>query len=152
MSSRFAAVAVVLALSLSAFAALPARAETGPEERLFEVSPAAKNLLKIRDPFRKPEIKSAESQPLSELEVFPLDQFKMTGFVSGPDRPKAMLVGPNGKTYFVAEKMRIGVRKGIVKKITEESIMVREKFVNIFGQEEEADSIIKLSAESSNGG
>lgn len=141
-----------LIILLAIFSAASASAESPVQERLFEASPAAKNLLRIRDPFRRPELKAADSRPVSELEIFPLDQFKMTGVASGPDRPKAMLVGPNGKTYFVAEKARIGVRKGIVRKITDDSIHVREKFVNIFGQEEEADSVLRLSPTSNNSG
>ena len=61
-----------------------------------------------------------------------------------------MLQGPNGKSYFVAEGMAIGFRKGIIRKITHESVLVREQVLNVLGQEENVDSELRLPDEGKN--
>jgi Tfp pilus assembly protein PilP len=55
-----------------------------------------------------------------------------------------MVQAPNGKTYFVTERMAIGDRKGVIRKITDQQIVVREKVVNVLGMEETVNSTIEL--------
>jgi Tfp pilus assembly protein PilP len=105
-------------------------------------------LLKQRDPFKRPVISAATEGPRSELETIPVDSFKMLGVMTGGEHLKAMIQGPNGKTYFVQEKMPIGLRKGYIRKITDSAIYVREKIVNVLGQEETIESEILLPSDS----
>ena len=102
-------------------------------------------VLKQRDPFKRPPIKMGVEGPKSELQAFPVEQFRLVGVMSGDSgRMKAMLEGPNKKTYFVQEKMFIGVRNGFIQRITDKAVIVREKIVNVLGQEEAVNSEILL--------
>ena len=104
--------------------------------------------LKVRDPFHIPSVALAPVEVRSELELIPLEQLKVLGVMTGPDRIKAMVQGPDGKTYFIQKGGKIGTRKGIVTRITPESVLVREKIVNVLGQEESLDTELKLPPES----
>src|SRR5690606_5369501 len=97
-----------------------------------------------RDPFRRPEIVEKEETPLTELEKFSVAEIKLVGIMTGPTRLRAMVKGPDGKTYFVAEKMRVGTRKGIVREITPETVIIREKIVNVLGEEENIDIELRI--------
>lgn len=103
--------------------------------------------LKLRDPFKPPTIELAVEKAKSPLETFSADQFKMVGVVTGPDRIKAMLLGPDGKSYFVHERSHIGIRKGIVKRIEEDSVLVIEKIPNELGSDENIETVLRLPEE-----
>lgn len=113
-------------------------------------------MLKIRDPFKRPEIKRVYVAPASPLETFPIEQLKMVGVLTGPERLRAMVLGPDGKTYFVTEKMKVGNKGGLVRKITPDAVFVREKFLNLLGREEFYDFQISFTksgaVESANAG
>ena len=100
---------------------------------------------KLRDPFKKLVNVKLSSGPISGLESFAVDEFKLLGVLSGMSRTKALVLAPDGKTYFVSQNMRIGLRKGVIRKITPESISVKEKIINLLGEEEEVDSQIRLT-------
>ena len=102
-------------------------------------------VLRIRDPFRRPDVGGQEVGVRSPLERFPASDFQMVGVLTGPERIRAMVLAPDGKSHFVAEMMKIGQRKGIVRRITSNSILIREKIVNVFGQEESVDTELPLS-------
>lgn len=112
------------------------------------VAPLEEDKLSIRDPFKRPVAVVEKTEILSPLQLIPVEQFKMVGVITGPDRTKAMIAGPDGKTFFVSEKAKIGTRKGIITKITAETIFVRERVVNFLGQEEILDTEIHLPSES----
>jgi Tfp pilus assembly protein PilP len=101
---------------------------------------------KTRDPFRKPSAPGNPDLNRSDLESYPAEGFKMVGVVTGFNKLRAMVSAPNGKTYFVSEKMKIGVRKGYIRKITADQILVREKIVNVLGEEENVDVLIPMES------
>ena len=105
------------------------------------------DLTSVRDPFKKPLIIKEKVEPKTDLEQYASDQYKMVGVITGLDHLRAIVVDPSGKTHFVGEQMRIGLRRGIVKKIMPNSIKVREKMINVVGQEENIDIEIRLPAE-----
>ncbi|MGK5084963.1 pilus assembly protein PilP [Bdellovibrionota bacterium FG-1] len=109
-----------------------------------EVPPA--DMMNMRDPFKRPTIK-AEVIHRTPLEMYPLDQIKMLGVVTGPNKMRAMMGTPDGKTHFVAERAKVGVRQGVIMKITADLIRVREKIINVLGQEENVDTDILLPPE-----
>ncbi len=100
---------------------------------------------KLRDPFRGPEIvvKVAKVGG-SELEKYSASEFKMIGVITGPEKVRAMLVSPGGKTYFVSEKMKIGVNSGYIKRITVEKIVIKETVLNPLGQKESHEVELRL--------
>jgi hypothetical protein len=103
--------------------------------------------LSIRDPFRKPDSMMAKEEVKSELERFPADSFKFVGILTGPKKLRAMLMDPNGKTHFVADKARVGTRGGVIASISQDKIRVREKTINLLGQEESAYIELKLPSD-----
>ena len=105
------------------------------------------DLLNLRDPFKMPQIVVESMVPRTELEAFPIHEFSMQGVVSGPGEVKAMLKGPNGKTYFVSHNQPIGTRGGRVTAITAQSIEVKERIVNVLGQQEEVKTTIQLPSD-----
>ena len=106
------------------------------------------SILKERDPFKRPPIRAGSEGPRSDLQTFPVEKFKLMGVMSGDHgHMKAMLQAPNGRTYFVQEKMLIGIRSGFIQKITDTAVIVREKIVNALGQEEAVNSEILLPSD-----
>ena len=103
------------------------------------------DLLNIRDPFKKPATQIAQEDKRSALEKYPADAFRLVGVLTGPNRLKAMLIDPQGVTHFVTERAKIGTRGGQILKISPERILVREKIVNLVGQEENSDTEILMS-------
>lgn len=109
--------------------------------------PAQIDFANMRDPFRRVSIKVEHLKPKSELESYSLDSLKVVGVLTGLNRLRALVLTPDGKTYIVAEKYRIGQHGGIVQKITSNGIQVREKVVNVIGQEENVDTEIQMPSE-----
>ncbi len=140
----------VLISGFSAFAADPAQPQSAPppsnsgNPKDIRI-PSRDEMLRIRDPFKKPQMIADASVPRTELEMIPVENFKMVGVITGPDRVRAMLVDPTGKTHFVNERMKIGLRKGVIRKITADSILIQEKIVNVMGQEENVDTVLMIS-------
>ncbi len=105
----------------------------------------------VRDPFKKPQNETPESEHKHDLEKYAADQFKMTGVILGTGRLRAMLKGPNGKTYFVTVGTRIGVRSGVVSKITSDAVFVKERVINILGSQEDVTVVINMDANATGG-
>ena len=95
------------------------------ETTIFAAAQLPEAVLKERDPFKRPPIKVGTEGPKSELQAFPVEKFKLMGVMTA-DRGhiKAMLQAPNGKTYFVQEKMLIGIRNGFIERITDNSVII----------------------------
>ncbi len=106
-------------------------------------SPQVVDYKKFRDPFKEPVI-SESVEVRSDLEKFAVTDFKVTGVITGPIRMRAMLVAPDGKTHYVSEKMKIGLRDGVIKKITTRTVVVQEKVVNPLGEVELFDTEIGI--------
>jgi Tfp pilus assembly protein PilP len=107
-------------------------------------------MLKLRDPFRRPDIQGAELVKKTELETFPVDQLKMLAVATGPKHLKAAVLAPNGNTYFLSVGTKVGLRKGVVTQITVETVKIKEKVVNVLGQEEDVESVLHLPSEYKN--
>lgn len=105
-----------------------------------------KDLLKQRDPFKMPQVAKSEG-PRSELEKYPAREFKLVGVLTGGLQLRAMISAPNGRTYFVKKGMVVGTHKGLISKITDTALVVREKITNVLGDEEAQDTVLKLPTE-----
>lgn len=155
MSRLLLAAAALLILPLSLFAeepvaspspsVSPVPASATPPSPVVDIEEQA---MEMRDPFKRPFVAGTTPvAPLSELEIFGVDQFKMVGVITGADRLRAILLDPSGKSHFVSEKMRIGTRKGYIREIRSDLIVVREKITNAIGREEALDTEIRLPPE-----
>ena len=78
------------------------------------------------------------------LERFNISEFKLTGVVWGGFGYNAMVEGPDGKGYFVHVGTVIGLNKGVVKKIMQNSMVIEEKFKNFSGETERREIVIEL--------
>jgi Tfp pilus assembly protein PilP len=113
-----------------------------------QVSTSPEEMLKVRDPFKQPEVEALNKRPRTDLERYAVDSFRMIAVLTGPKHMRAMVLAPDGKSFMVSEHMKIGVHEGTIRRITPDSVQVRERIVNILGQEENVDSEIKLVASS----
>jgi type IV pilus assembly protein PilP len=123
-------------------------AASNPDETLqnqaVEEPSASVDLLKVRDPFKKPESVVEATTPKSDLESYASQQFILLGVITGPKRMRAMLQAPNGKTYFVKKGDHIGQRQGVIDRIVPNRVIVQEKIVNILGQAENITTEIRM--------
>lgn len=100
-----------------------------------------------RDPFAPivvKEEKKAKMGELPPLERYSLAEFKMTGIIWGGFGYNAMLEGPDGKGYLVRVGTVLGPNKGVVKKITQSTIVVEEKYKSSIGETERREIVIEL--------
>lgn len=103
--------------------------------------------LTLRDPFRRPSKYSDPNSDLTtpELERFSIDQIKIVGIITGPKKAKVLLTTPLNKMYIAQLNDKVGNRSGTIRAIRSRSIVVREKIVNVVGQEESADVELKYN-------
>jgi type IV pilus assembly protein PilP len=89
-----------------------------------------------RDPFRsvldlaKSKERLAELPPLQRVEIIDM---KVTAIVWGTLGPTALIKTPDGKGYTVRPGTLVGPNKGVIERISESAIMIREQSVDIFG-------------------
>ncbi|MHB8845896.1 MAG: pilus assembly protein PilP [Nitrospirota bacterium] len=100
-----------------------------------------------RDPFTPiiiKEEKKALAGAKAPLERYPINEFKLAGIVWGGLGYRAMLEGPDGKGYFVRVGTKIGPNQGVVKKITQTSMIVEEKYKDPQGEVNRKEVVIEL--------
>ncbi len=105
------------------------------------------NTLGRRDPFApivSKEEKQAKAGERPPLERYNLDDFKLTAVLRGGFGDNAMVEAPDGKGYIIHVGTIIGPNKGVVKKITENKLIVEEKYKNFSGGSERKDIVIDL--------
>ena len=78
------------------------------------------------------------------MERYNIIEFKLTGIVWGGFGYNAMLEGPDGKGYFVRVGSIVGPNKGVIKKITKDTMVIEEKFKNLLGETQRKQIIIDL--------
>ncbi|MBL7715015.1 MAG: pilus assembly protein PilP [Bdellovibrionales bacterium] len=115
-----------------------------------QIAEQAPDFTQLRDPFKQPTVLQSKMEPRTPLETFPVDTLRMIAVMSGPKRKKALVAAPDGKNYIVMEKMKVGIRGGLISKITPDAILIREKIVNIVGEEEDLDTVLKMQTPPSN--
>jgi len=105
------------------------------EEVVYAYNPSGK-----RDPFRplilpkRPEIEQ-KSAPLTPLQQYDLISLKLVGIIWGGELgTRALIIAPDGKGYIVEEETPIGKRNGKIAKITENTIIIEEKFTDFLNQ------------------
>jgi type IV pilus assembly protein PilP len=120
-------------------------AEAKAEEKpvvIYAYSPAGR-----RDPFTPiiiKEEKKAQAGAKAPLERYPINEFKMSGVVWGGLGYHAMLEGPDGKGYFVRVGTKIGPNQGVVKKITQTTMVIEEKYKDPQGETNRKEIVIEL--------
>ncbi len=113
----------------------------GIPEHAFSYTPEGR-----RDPFA-PIVSREEKRARLDrppLERYNLDDFKLTAILRGGFGDTAMVEAPDGKGYVIHVGSIIGFNKGVVKKITDNKIIVEEKFKNFSGGSERKEIAIEL--------
>ena len=97
----------------------------------YHYDPAGK-----RDPFRSFIVDQQQARAKQErgpLEQFDLNQLLVVAVVWGNERPRALVQDPSGRDYVVQEGTAIGKNDGTVLRIRDNSVMVRETYVDYLG-------------------
>lgn len=115
----------------------PSGADKSPEERASAIQPVSEarppyDPAGKRDPF-KPFIKlvdipAAGPAPVvvPPIQRYSLDQFRISGIVWMSGKPRAMVVDPEGNTYFLGGGDRIGNKEGEILEVRENGLLVEE--------------------------
>jgi len=102
--------------------------DDSPFRRLEELS-------KLRDPFKVPESIQAPTGKLGEgLERYALDSLKVVGILTGPERLRALISAPDGKTFSAGERTKIGQSGGVIRKIYDDRVVVQQKSTDVVGK------------------
>ncbi len=128
--------------------------EPPPDVKLYEPF-AYVNDANITDPFkpRKPEAgssgKGGENQPdmnrpREALEEFPLESLKMVGYVYKDKVGYAVVRAPDNKLYQVKAGNYIGMNFGLIKKISDSEIVIKEEVQDSTGDWTERISSLQL--------
>lgn len=100
-----------------------------------------------RDPFTPliiREEKKAMVGARTPLERYAIHEFKLAGIVWGGLGYHAMLEGPDGKGYFVKTGTIMGQNRGVVKKITQNTMLVEEQYKDPLGQVKKKEIVIEF--------
>jgi Tfp pilus assembly protein PilP len=87
----------------------------------------------------------AGAAALPPLQRYELGELKFVGVLWTKKGPRGLVEDAEGKGYSVVEGMRIGRSGGVVRRITEKEIIVREEFVGNRGEKIVKDSGIQLT-------
>lgn len=109
-------------------------------------APLPEEVLRLRDPFKRPALVVLSTEIKTPLQSYPISSLKLIGVLTGPMRLRGMILTPDGKTHFISEKAPIGQRNGVVLRIQEDRLIVRERIANILGQTENVDTELALSS------
>jgi type IV pilus assembly protein PilP len=97
----------------------------------YEYSPTGK-----RDPFRsfvdEQKLRMARHER-GPLEQFDLNQLTVVAVVWGTERPRALVQDPSGRGYVVQVGTPIGKNDGLVLRIGDNAVLVRETYVDYLG-------------------
>ncbi len=101
--------------------------EAKPAEPPFSYSPIGK-----RDPFHSyladlQEAERNDRRKLEDTERYEIDQYRLTGLVTGTAQPKAMVEDPTGRGHTLHVGSRLGRNGGRVTRITDRDITVTEE-------------------------
>jgi len=124
--------------------AAPAAAEEKKPAVVALYNPAGK-----RDPFVpfiRPAAKAerAPRETLPPLERYDLGELRFVGVLWGADGYRALVEDGEGKGYTVRVGTRMGRNGGVVARITDGEIVVRETFTDYSGAKVERESTLKL--------
>lgn len=95
-----------------------------------------------RDPFRSFVIEQAlrdQGKVRGPLAQFDLGQLSVIAVVWSTDRPRALVTDPSGRAYIVSEGTLVGKNDGTVTRIGDNTMVVREQYVDYVGERTEKE-------------
>jgi hypothetical protein len=119
----------------------------------FKDKTKIENPFDLRDPFKAPHVggtkkvgsKSVENKNEDALALLKVQDIKVRGVLIGKERRAIIQALNNSTLLFVKEGMKIGPDKIEVKAILPGGMVLVEKFVNVYGQEEYLETVIPIS-------
>jgi type IV pilus assembly protein PilP len=102
-----------------------------------------------RDPFSvvlKDSRTGEPNQNLPPLQQLSLTELNVIGIVWGGFGYSAMVQAPDGKGYTVRQGTRVGPNGGAVSSITENAIVVQERFTDVYGNKQVREYVKLLHA------
>jgi type IV pilus assembly protein PilP len=149
---------IILLLSYSIGALSASEVQTG--KNFFKDKTNIENPFNLRDPFRAPQTKSdvkktgrgfkitgkGEYSNINEtsLEQLNLETLRVVGVLIGKER-RAMVTSGGNKITILKEGMKIGPEMVELKAILPGGIVLVEKIVNVYGEEEFLETVVPIS-------
>ena len=104
-----------------------------------------------RDPFRSYEWEYmkrelADASESGPLQQYDLNQLAVVGIVWNVGRARALVKDPAGMSYVVAQGARMGKNEGLVLRIDDNLMVVRERYVDLYGNESTQDVEMRIRA------
>ena len=104
-----------------------------------------------RDPFRSYEWEYmkrelADASEAGPLQQYDLNQLAVVGIVWNVGRARALVKDPAGMSYVVAQGARMGKNEGLVLRIDDNLMVVRERYVDLYGNESTQDVEMRIRA------
>ncbi|MBI3544872.1 MAG: pilus assembly protein PilP [Deltaproteobacteria bacterium] len=135
------------AVSASQPAASSAAAPAAGAAKAEDQTPfTIENSLTVRDPFRRPAPNkdTGDLSSIPELQRYEVDKFRLVSVITGPKKPKALVMDPNSRLHIIQEEDKIGTRRGVVTRIMPGLVTINEKVVNLLGQEEDLEAVLEF--------
>jgi type IV pilus assembly protein PilP len=103
-----------------------------------------------RDPFvsfikAEPQLRAKDLAALPPLQRYELGELKVVGILWTKTGARALLEDAEGKGYSVTAGMRVGRSGGVVSRITEKEVFVREEFVGARGEKVVRENAMQLT-------
>ena len=88
----------------------------------------------------------AHSGEEGPLEHFDLSQLELVGVVWSVGRARGLVQDPSGMSYVVAAGARMGKNDGLVTRIDDNLMVVRERYVDLYGNESTKEVEMRIRA------
>lgn len=76
------------------------------------------------------EVEPDISEDTPSIKLFSLDKYRITGIMlQSRSKSKALIVDPEGNSYFIGKNDEIGNRRGIILEVEMDGLLVREKVI-----------------------
>lgn len=130
---------------------IPAQSGTGTEHKdvTFTYSTQGR-----RDPFMSLlyNIREKKTAGLTPLQQRSLGELRIIGIVWGIKGNIAMIETPDGKGYVIKEGTPVGTEGGVVKNITEHSVIIEESYTDYYGKKISKKTVLVLHGREESGG
>ena len=136
-----------------------AAAPVDPLTNFFNDKTQIDKPFKLRDPFKAPQGKAEKGKQMEgyyvsgkglysnikEEKISSLENLRVVGVLIGKERRAMVRTGEKGNIVILKEGMKIGEDEVELKAILPGGIILVEKIVNVYGQEEYLETVIPIS-------
>ncbi len=102
-----------------------------------------------RDPFisllRRGSEQTMTGGELTPLQKVRVEDMKLVGIVKSRKGMTALIQTPDGKGYFLRPGVRVGMKEGVVEKILEDKVIVKEEKRDFLGQIQVSEIVLQLN-------